>query len=369
MERLFEQTNLGPIKLRNRFWRSATWMNMADAEGHLTERLERVYLELARGGVAAIITGNAYVFEHGHNPGMMAMNDDRFIPEHRGLTNKVKAEGASIVMQIVYGGSATRMGTEGVTIWGPSAVEHPMSKVTPLEMTRKDIRTLVEAFGQAARRVKEAGYDGVQLHAAHSYLLSQFLTPYYNRRSDAYGGEIGNRARILYEVLERVRDLVGPKYPVLIKMHCSDDWGELGLTEEESAIVARGLEDRGITAIEFSGGTMDAENFPNLGPIRSNILKSDKQSYFAHRTARIAEELSVPVISVGGHRNLKIMRELLETTRIDYFALSRPFISEPDLVRRWTNGDTAPPRCVSCTRCWDPDGNTCILDKSEAAET
>lgn len=365
MKHLFEQTSLGTMELKNRFWRSATWMNMADAEGHLTERLERIHLELARGEVAAIITGNAYVFEHGHNPGMMAMHEDRFIAEHQVFTRRVKAEGAGIFMQIVHGGSAVRTEAKGLTLWGPSAVEHPMSGVTPVEMTREDIRVIVESFGQAARRVKEAGYDGVQLHAAHSYLLSQFLTPYYNRRGDEYGGSINNRARIIHKVLERVREQVGPTYPVLIKMHCSDDWGELGLTEEESVIVARGLEDRGITAIEFSGGTMDDDNFPNRGPIRTKILKRDTQSYFADQTARIAKGLNVPVISVGGHRDLKVMQELLETTRIDYFALSRPLISEPGLIKRWAEGDTSPPRCISCTRCWDPNGNSCILDKPE----
>jgi 2,4-dienoyl-CoA reductase-like NADH-dependent reductase (Old Yellow Enzyme family) len=364
MKTLFEETQLGSMTLKNRLWRSATWLNMADEQGHLTSRLENVYLDLAKGGVGTIITGYAFVLkEEQPNPGMLGIYDDMFIDEYKKFTGKIQAEGANIVMQIAYGGSFTNYQADSRTIWGPSAVAHPLTEVVPIEMTLDNIKTLVSAFALAAGRVKAAGFDGVELHAAHSYLLSQFLSPYFNRRTDEYGGSIENRARIILEVLDAVREEVGQHYPVFIKMHCTDDWGEQGLSSEDSLMVALELEKRGITAIEFSGGNLDMKNFPNKGPGRAGILKTEKQSYFARATAEIAAQLQVPVISVGGHRSPELMEELLETTGIEYFALSRVLHSEADIVNRWEKNSKTKPRCLSCNKCWYKNGNVCILTR------
>jgi len=365
MKSLFETTHIGTMTLTNRLWRSATWMNMADEKGHLTDRLEQVYLDLAHGGVGTIITGYAFVLEEEQpNPGMLGIYDDSFIPEYRAFTKKIQDAGANIIMQIVYGGSATSFRPEGREIWGPSAVAHPAFKVVPTEMTKEHIATVVEAMAQGARRAKSAGFDGVQIHSAHTYLFSQFLSPYYNRRDDEYGGSIENRSRILYEALEAVRKEVGADYPVFIKMHCSDDWEENGLSVEESLFVAKELEKRGVSGIEFSGGNLDAENFPNAGPIRGGMLKTANQSYFAEKTARIARHLTVPVISVGGHRTPETLETILNTTSVGYFSLSRTLLSEPGLVNRWRQGDKGKPRCLACNKCWGDDGNTCILDRA-----
>lgn len=364
MKTLFDSTEIKSIKLKNRFWRSATWMNMADEKGHLTEGLQQVYLDLARGGVGTIITGYAFVLEEEQpNPGMMGIYNDSFIPEYQAFTKKVNELGANIIMQIVYGGSATAFKTDERIIWGPSAVPHPMFKTIPTEMTQENIDTVIAAFGQAARRCKAAGFDGVQIHGAHTYLLSQFLSPYYNRRQDGYGGSIENRARIIYEVLEAVKKEVGPAYPIFIKMHCSDDWQEHGLSTSESLCVARELEKRGISGIEFSGGNLDNENFPNSGPIRNKILKEERQSYFANTTAQIAKELTVPVISVGGHRSPELMEKIVNSTNISYFSMARALLSEPALVNRWQEGNRDKLRCIACDKCWHKDGNVCIQDR------
>lgn len=257
MKTLFEPTQIGPMTLKNRFWRSATWMNMADEKGHITDRLEQVYLDLARGGVGTIITGYTFVLEEEQpNPGMLGIYDDSFIPEYRTFTEKIKAEGANIIMQIVYGGSATDFKPENREIWGPSAVPHPLFKTVPSEMTKGNIDTVVEAITQAAKRAKASGFDGVQIHSAHTYLFSQFLSPYYNRREDEYGGSIENRSRIICETLVAVRKEVGPDYPVFIKMHCSDDWEENGLSVEESLFVAKELEKRESPGLSSAGGTL-----------------------------------------------------------------------------------------------------------------
>lgn len=353
------------MTLKNRLWRSATWMKMADDKGHLTPRLEQIYLDLAQGGVGTIITGYAFILEQEQpNPGMLGIYDDTFIPEYRAFTQKIKAEGANIIMQIVYGGSATDFKPESREIWGPSAVPHPLFKVVPTEMTHEHIKTVVSAFAQGARRAKAAGFDGVQIHGAHTYLLSQFLSPYYNRRQDEYGGSIENRSRIIYETLEAVRAEVGPDYPVFIKMHCSDEWDDRGLSVEESLYVAKELEKRGITGIEFSGGNLDAKNHPNMGPMRGGILKAPHQSYFAEKTAHIARHLTVPVISVGGHRTPEKLENILNTSPIDYFSMARPLLSEPGLINRWHRGNREKPRCVACNKCWGKNGNVCILDRA-----
>lgn len=365
MKTLFDTTHIGSMTLKNRLWRSATWMNMADGKGHLTDRLEQVYLDLARGGVGTMITGYAFVLEGEQpNPGMLGIYDDSFVPEYRAFTEKIKAEGANIILQIVYGGSATDFNPAGREIWGPSAVAHPLFEVVPTEMTRENIRTVVEAMAQGAKRAKAGGFDGVQIHSAHTYLFSQFLSPYYNRREDEYGGSIENRSRIICEALEAVRTEVGPDYPVFVKMHCWDDWEENGLSVEESLFVAKELEKRGISGIEFSGGNLDTRNYPNAGPIRGGILKPIKQSYFAEKTARIARHLNVPVISVGGHRTPEKLENILNTSPIGYFSLSRTLLSEPGLVNRWRDGDRGKPRCMACNKCWGKDGNICMLDRS-----
>jgi len=364
MKTLFEETKIGSMTLKNRLWRSATWLNMAADSGRLTSRLEKVYLDLAKGGVGTIITGYANILkEEQPNPGMLGIYDDSFISAYKEFTEKIHAEGANIVMQIAYGGSFTNYQAEGRTIWGPSAVPHPLTGVVPAEMSHEDIKTIISANAQAAGRVKAAGFDGVELHGAHSYLLSQFLSPYFNQRSDEYGGPIENRARVFVEVVEAVRKEVGPDYPVFIKMHCTDDWDENGLSEEESLYVALELEKSGITGIEFSGGNLDMKNYPNRGPGHGGILKAEKQSYFAEITARIADKLTVPVISVGGHRTPERLEEILSESTIEYFSLSRVLHSEADLVSRWEKDKNAKPRCISCNKCWHKNGNICILTR------
>ncbi|WP_136796903.1 NADH:flavin oxidoreductase [Desulfosediminicola ganghwensis] len=359
---LFETTTLGPMTLKNRLWRSATWEKMADDTGHMTPELQAVYEDLARGGVGTIITGYAFIREEEQpNAGMMGIYDDSFIAEYKTFTDRIHELGANIVLQGCYGGSQTDFKPEGRLIWGPSAVEHPVFKVTPEPMSHEDIMALIDSYAQAARRAKAAGFDGFQIHGAHGYLLSQFLTPYFNRRTDEYGGPIENRARIIYEVLDAIRKEVGPEYPVLIKIHSTDEWGAQGLTPEESVLVAKELEARGITALELSGGHLSKD--PSTLPIKPKIINENNQSYFREPAAMIAEAVEVPVILVGGNRSVAVLENILGSTPIKYFSFSRTLLSEPDLPNKWQQGSNDRPRCVSCNRCWGKDKNMCILDR------
>lgn len=358
---LFDETLLSSIRLKNRFFRAATWENLADEAGHMTERLWKVYEGLSRGGVGLIITGYAHVMEHEKpRPGMMGIYDDSFIKEYLELTGMVHGHGCRIVLQIVYGGSNTYYNLGEREIWGPSAVPHKVHGSVPTEMTRKDIETVVHAYADAVERARLAGFDGMEYHASHGYFLSQFLTPYYNRRTDAYGGSIENRARIIHEIYQASREQAGRDFPLFIKIHCSD-FMEEGLTFEESKKVCKGLAERGMDAIEISGGNFSSD--PEVSPVRVDIHSPEKQSYFRVYAAEMAREVDIPIILVGGNRSFEVMEEILLTSEIAYFALSRPLLCEPDLINTWKADPQAKAKCASCNLCWGDDGNVCIHNR------
>lgn len=362
--KIFDKTYIGNMTLKNRLWRSATWLGLATEDGHLTPEIIERYRELAEGGVGTIITGLSIVMkEEQPYPKMLSIYSDDFIPEYKEFTDMIHSYGANIIMQMGYGGSTTSIPDDERIIWGPSSVMNPSSGIVPVEMTKENIKELVIAMGKAAERAKKAGFDGVQIHAAHGYLLTQFLSPYFNTRTDEYGGSIENRARIIFEILESMKKHAGDDFPVFIKMHSDDQWGDKGLSEKESLWVAKELEKKGISGIEFSGGNIDPES--GNSPSHRKLFKVEKQSYFKEATSRIASELKIPVILVGGNRNTKVMEGILNNSNISYFALSRPLHSEPDLPNKWRENTEHKTRCVSCNNCWTENGNYCILDRKK----
>ncbi|GLI54554.1 oxidoreductase [Propionigenium maris DSM 9537] len=359
MKTLFDKTKIGSIQMKNRFVRSSTWDKMADERGYVTEDLMQRYKELSSGGVALILSGITMVTEEKPYENVMSLENDSYIDGYKKLTDMVHSYNSKIVAQLAYGGSQGTY-TGNREILGPSAVPEIGTGVVPKEMTVKDIQMLIKAFGDTAVRAKKAGFDGVQLHASHGYLLSQFLTPHHNRRKDEYGGSIENRARIIFEIYEEIRGRVGESYSILIKIN-SSDYIEGGLTFEDSSYVTRELSKMGIDAIEITGGIVHAE----LGPQRNQIHTSDKESYHRVHGTKVAEEVDVPVILVGGNKSLEVMGELLNTTDIEYFSLSRPLLRESDLINRWEEGDRAKSKCISCNQCYHEDGNTCIFIRRE----
>jgi len=364
MKQLFEKTSINGIELKNRFIRSATWERKADDSGHLTERLLKVYEDLADGGAAAIITGYAYVIrEEQPNPGMMGIYDDSFIDEYRKLTETVHSRGSKIILQLVYGGSFTWFNTAGRVIWGPSAVPNKISNVTPKEMTKDEINTLVQAFGDAALRAKNSGFDGIEIHGAHGYLLNMFLSPYFNRREDEYGGSPEKRARIIYDVYDNARLKTGKDFPILIKLNCSDFMGDMGFTFDECKTLSKKLAAKGIDAIEISGGPVFKAPKPDKDPSNLPAESIGKESYFAEYAKQIADIVDVPVLLVGGNRSFDIMESILQNSRIQYFSICRPLLSEPDLISKWSKDRSVKPRCTSCGKCFHNDGNMCSLDK------
>ncbi len=363
MKNLFDKTTINGMNLKNRFIKAAVWEELADYKGHMTDELFKIYMEIAKGGAGTILTGYAYIEKDEQpNPHMMGIYEDSFISEYKELTDMVHKYDTNIIMQIVYGGSQTDLNPPSKKIWGPSAIKNELTGIVPTPMTKEDIHFIVKSYGKAAKRVKQAGFDGVEIHAAHGYLLSQFLCPHYNTRVDEYGGSIENRARIILDVYNEIRQTVGNDFPIFIKIN-SEDFIEDGLTSEESMIVSKMLAEAGIDAIEISGGNLSTPSVfdRNLGSSRTKInVSKDRESYFKDHAARLAQDIPIPIILTGGNRHLDVMEDILNSTNISYFALGRPLICEPDLVNKWADGDSKAPKCTSCNQCFHTQGKSCI---------
>ncbi|SCY19566.1 NADH:flavin oxidoreductase [Desulfoluna spongiiphila] len=367
MKELFDTIRLGNLELKNRCLRAATWEGIADASGHINDEVMALYRDLARGGASAIITGYAFVLKDEQpNPKMFGAYDDSFVDSYKPLTDMVHDNGSKIFLQLVYGGSFTWFDTESREIWGPSAVTNKISGVTPKEMTPLDIQTLIEAFGDAARRAMESGFDGVEMHAGHGYLLNQFLSPFFNQREDVFGGTSEKRARILFDIFENIRKKTTPDFPILIKLNCSDFMGTKGFTFEECLALCKKLDAMGIAGIEISGGPVFRAPKTEKETTYEVTLPA-QDSYFSEYARVIAEAVSAPVILVGGNRSVDTMEQLLADTDIACFSFSRPLLCEPDLINKWQADKTVKPRCTSCGQCFTLDGNSCIQNREKAA--
>ena len=349
MDALFEKSEINGMVLSNRFIRSATWAGMATDDGTCTPQLIDLMSALSVGGVGLIITGHAYIRQDGqHSPWQLGIHQDAVIPGLQNLTHAVHEHESKVVLQLGYGGAY-------------------LSKSRVRRMSPQDFQGLAEAYGQAALRARKAGFDGVQIFAAHGFFLSQLLCPRYNDRTDDYGGDINSRARGLIEVLDAIRNAVGRDYPVLVKINCRD-FVENGLTLEDSVQVARMLEKAGIDAIELSGGLL---NNPNI--MRSKIEPEDSKAYFQSEARVFKETIHVPLILVGGIRSYETAKQVVDQGLADYISMSRPFIREPGLIKRWRAGDRREAACISCDNCFEPlkkgEGISCVPLEPVAAET
>ena len=365
MSKLFETTEINGMKLANRFVRSATWEGMAADDGAITPKLTQTMVDLAEGGVGLIISGHAFVSSEGQaGPWQMGIYKDELIDGLKSMTDAVHAAGGKIVAQLAHAG---HFAPGALTKQPPHVVSNfeGLSKSPRHELTKEDIQKLVNAFAQAAQRAKTAGFDGVQIHSAHGYLLSQFLSPAYNRREDEYGGSIENRARVHVEIYRAIRSVVGKDYPVLIKIN-SEDYVENGLSLDDSIFASKMLTAAGLDAIELSGGTLSSGK---LSPSRAGINKEEKEAYFKEAAAAYKKAIDTPLILVGGNRSMNVAEQTIATGTADYISMCRPFIREPGLIKRWQSGDTRPATCKSDNLCFGPamegKGIYCVVDELE----
>ncbi|MGC2063482.1 MAG: NADH:flavin oxidoreductase [Thermodesulfovibrionales bacterium] len=367
MKKLFETTTIKGMTLTNRFVRSATWEGMCETDGRPTTKLASCYRDLAAGGVGLIITGYTFVRPDGKQLlGKMGIHTDDFAAEMRTLTQAVHNEGGKICIQLVHAGGQTTTETAGRRPFAPSAVKVEQFPGEPQAMSKQDIDGVVAAFGDAARRAKEYEFDAVQLHAAHGYLINQFLSPLTNQRTDGYGGPVENRCRFLIEVYRRVRSEVGPDFPVFVKLNGSDNL-EGGLDIGDAVHAALLLDKEKIDAIEVSGGTSASGD---KGPVRTKVDKPDKEAYNLALAREIKKKVHCPIMAVGGFRSPDVINKAAIDDGMDYISMSRPFIREPRLINRWKEGDLSPARCISCNGCFRPGlkegGIYCVVEKKEA---
>ena len=359
---LFESTSIKQMTLANRFVRSATWEGMAGEDGSCTPRLVELMVQLAEGGVGLIISSHTYVSQEGQaRPRQLGIYSDKLVAGYSEMTEAVHEASGKIVMQLAHAGIQANASLTGQPPLGPS----PFEKVPAGQaMTDEDIQKTIEAFGQAALRAQTAGFDGVQIHAAHGYLLSQFLSPFFNRRRDQYGGSIENRARLVLEVYHSVRNRVGDHFPVMIKLN-SEDFLEGGLCLDEMVQVAAMLENAGIDAIELSGGTLYSGE---CTPVRQGKFDSEEEEAYHRDGARkYKEKIGVPLMLVGGIRSYGVAERLVREGLADYISLSRPLIREPRLINRWKSGDRGKATCQSDNLCFDPavqgEGIYCVVER------
>lgn len=339
-KQIFEEVNLKHLHAKNRLVRSATWEEIAKRDGSLTNESYQIYEELAKGGIGTIITGFTSVdINDVYFDGMMRLSSDNLLPEYRKLVDLIHKENVPVIAQLALGG-----------YFRPDA-DGRMIQYEPDDMSEEQIWDVIRMFREAARRAKEAGYDGVQIHGAHYFFLSRFISPAVNHRTDDWGGSTGKRARILVEILHAIREAASGLH-VSIKINCSD-FTPGGLETEESMAICKILSEEGIDSIEVSGN----------GTSVSGIRAHKNEAYFGGFAAALAEEIETPVILVGGLRAKDTMETILNNTKITLLSLSRPLLREPDWPNQLKSGESTVSKCVSCNGCYSSAAHRCIFRK------
>lgn len=379
MSLLFRPKSIGKMKVKNRFVRSPTGDKRATPDGKCTDSILRLYEELAEGGSGLIITGAAYVLKNGKGlPNMLGMYSDHLIEGYKKLAKVVHAHDAKIAIQLWHCGRHVTPSYEHGVPMAPSPVKDKVTGITPREMTEGDIQGTIDAFAQAARRVKRAGFDGVQFHAAHGYLIHEFLSPYTNRRTDKWGGSFEKRMRFITEIYERTRNLVGDQYPLMIKVN-AHDYVRGGITIGLGKRIAERLSAMGFDAIETSAGVRDERHFNmSRGDIPKNYfglqgksayrrrkiiqnlkaIKDEvkfKEAYLLPFAKEIKKVIDVPLILPGGLRTVSVMERILREGHADFIGLCRPLIREPDFPRKVREKGVKKAECLNC--------NLCLVDK------
>lgn len=374
MSTLFSPASIGTVRLANRLVRSATLECLCPEPGIVTDGYVRLHENLARGGVGLIVTGNFFVHRLGIVQGNnLLVDSDAVVPELQKVTSAVKRHGVPIFAQLNHGGRYARPALSGAEPMAPSPVRDSINRIVPREMTEEEIDTAIEAFAAAARRIRDAGFDGVELNASHGYLLNQFLSGFTNRRRDRWGGGVEARFRFLGEVVRRTRSAAGPGFPVTVKLN-GCDFMPGGITVDECVQFARALESLGVCGLTISGGfkekafrTMSKGDIPRqhvlagrrgveraLGYILLAAMQKGaafSEGYFLPQAAAVKRAVSIPVTSVGGFRTLAVMEQALADGRADLIGLSRPLIREPRLPSRLQEGSATAASCVNCNRC------------------
>ena len=352
LDNLFNPGKIGNVVINNRIVRSATFMRKAEKYGQVGQAHIDCYKELAEGGVGLIITGFVSVDPGGTGaPNQACIYDDSFIPGHKKLTKEIHdCSGAKIAAQLGHTGFQGYHPKYHPI--APSAVFCKITGLTPKEMSIDEISQVSQCFIDAGRRAYDCGYDMVQMHAAHGYMLCNFISPYTNKRTDEYGGSIENRTRIFIDIYNGLKDEVGRDFPIIIKQQ-TQDFLEDGLMLDEGVKIAEVISKVGYEAIEPSGGSGEAFDSANISYPSLVVRKPEDENYFLPTVQKIKSiSHNSKLILMGGIRNPLSADKLLEDDAVDFISMSRPLIREPNLPNRWKSGDITPVKCVSCNSCY-----------------
>jgi 2,4-dienoyl-CoA reductase-like NADH-dependent reductase (Old Yellow Enzyme family) len=350
--KIFSEGKFGNLTLSNRLVRSATWDPSILKSREMSDEVLDLYRNVALGGIGLIITGDFPTVPEGlfDDAGKRAYSYEDVRIEGLGKLVDV-VHGAAPRCKIVAQLSGDYFGT------APSDIPSPYTTERDRPLSTREVRTIAACLAEGIVRMKEEGFDGVQLHAAHGGLLSRFLSPHTNRRADEYGGPAKNRARIVKEAIGKAREKVG-NFVILIKMN-GTDYLEGGTDIHNFPELAEEIASAGVDGIEISGGMWDclvrSEEELGFRPVPSpeshtRIKSADKQSYFLKYAEKLS--LDIPVILVGGNRDVERLEEIVQRGKVDFISLCRPLISEPDLPNRWLEGrGSSSTDCISCNSC------------------
>ena len=370
-QHLLKPGKVGGLTLRNRIMMAPMGSNYADPDGHCSERIQAFYEARAKGGVGLITMGSiAIAFPAGTaEPYQVGISKDEFIPGLKALTERVHKHGAKIAVQLQHAGkTAVRDLAEGRELWVPSLPPAPpqsdiMQAVTPTElstfvrppadkpitikvMEKADIVQMVEWFAAAAKRAQQAGFDAIELHSAHSYILAGFLSSYYNKRDDEYGGSIENRARLLLEVIAAIRERVGQNFPLWVRLDAHELNTPGGITLEDCIAVSKMVEQAGVNAVSISAyATLTTGSAFTAAPL------VHKPAGFLDWAAAVKKEVSIPVIAVG-RLEPDIADAAIASGKCDFIAMGRKLLADPELPNKLTADREADIRpCIYCYVC------------------
>ncbi len=337
--KVFSPGKIGGLKLKNRIIKAATATEAILDDGRFLHEGYEIYRNWSKGGAAMIISGHttvAPIAENAFPHNLNRLYDDAYIPQVKKIADAVHAADSKckIIVQLNHIGNHPLMKTPGI---GPSDRPWPGQKHKPGALSADGVRKIIDSFTDAAMRAKKAGFDGVEIHAAHSFLLHSFLTPLTNTRTDEYGGSMKNRVAIIREMVQKIKSSAGAAFPVLIKVNTYDAGGiDINNFPELAAEIAS----TGVDAIELSGGK----------PALPDIDDPTEQSYHAKYAKKI--KVGVPVILTGGNKSIDVVERLFRPGTIDFFGFARALIREPDLPNRWLNKNAdAECACISCNAC------------------
>jgi 2,4-dienoyl-CoA reductase-like NADH-dependent reductase (Old Yellow Enzyme family) len=352
LKTLFSPEKIGNVEVKNRIVRSATYTHSASNDGYVTDEMIKFYSEVAKGGTGLIITGITTIDNVGNiGPGQAGLYVDSYIEGQKKLVNTVhEYSDVKIAPQLSHSGR------QGFTPIAPSAITFREGDRMPKELTIEEIKIVIKNFIDAGRRTYESGYDILQLNGGHGWLLSNFLSPFTNKRTDDYGGSLENRMRILVEIYNGIVDEVGKTFPITIKLQ-TQDFVEGGLTLEEGELMAKTLVDLGYAAIEPSGGSGEISRLFKIRYPAAKVQSQEDENYFLPAVKKLKPIMKdSKLILMGGVRNPLTAEKLLQENTTDFIAMSRPLICEPDLPNRWKEGDLSPPLCNSCNSCFFSTG-------------